>query len=66
MARRGRKPHADPPTEWKVSIPTSIAAKVELLLTDPYTGKPEHGARSRLLTQLLVNWLANKEKENTQ
>lgn len=62
MARRGRKPHADPPTEWKVSLPTSIAAKVELLLTDPYTGKPEHGARSRLLTALLTQWLEEQSK----
>ena len=57
MARRGKKPHADPPVEWKVSIPTSIAAQVELILTDPLTGKPKHGARAKLIAQLLRTWV---------
>ena len=60
MAKRGKKPHADPPVEWKISIPQSIAAPVELILSDPLTGKPKHGARSRLLAELLNNWLAGQ------
>lgn len=64
MARRGRKPHADPPVEWKVSIPSSIAAPVELILTDPLTGKPRHGARAKLIAELLNNWLASQALPN--
>lgn len=62
MARRGKKPHADPPTEWKISIPTSVAAAVELILTDPLTGKPRHGARAKLITQLLSQWLKEQSR----
>jgi hypothetical protein len=62
MARRGRKPHADPPVEWKISIPQSVAAPVELLLTDAFTGKPKHGARAKLITELLTNWLEEQRK----
>ena len=62
MARRGKKPHADPPTEWKVSIPTSVAARIELLLSDALTGKPKHGARARLITTLLTEWLATQSR----
>jgi hypothetical protein len=62
MARRGRKPHADPPVEWKISIPESVAAPVELILTDALTGKPKHGARAKLITELLTTWLKEQRK----
>jgi len=64
MVRRGRKPHTDPPIEWKVSIPQSIAAPVELILTDALTGKPKHGARSKLIAELLNHWLVSQALPN--
>lgn len=54
---RGRKSLSDPPTEWKVSLPSSVAAQVELRLVDPLTGRPRHGARAKLITRLLRGWL---------
>lgn len=62
MARPGKKPHHDKPVEWKVSIPSSTAARVALILADPLTGQPKHGARGRLINQLLVQWLKEQSK----
>lgn len=54
---RGRHPNAYRSVEWTVNIPETIAAKVALILHDPVRGKPAHGARSALITQLLTEWL---------
>jgi len=43
--------------EWKISLPATLAARIELLLLDPGKLKPEYGARSRLIVELLENWL---------
>lgn len=53
----GRKKKTDPPVEWKVNVPQVIVAQVELLLLDPITHKTRYGARSKLVTQLLLQWL---------
>lgn len=50
---RGRPKLHDTPVEWSISIPTSLAAKVELMLFDPMTGKTKFGGRSALIQQLL-------------
>lgn len=60
-----RKPLTDRPTEWKLSIPSSLAARIELRLVDPLTGKPKHGARSRLVNELLRAWLSQQLGNNT-
>lgn len=62
MARVGKKPHADPPVNWKLSLPQSVTAPVALILSDPLTGLPKHGARSKLIEQLLREWLAKQAK----
>lgn len=62
MARTGRKPHSDRPVYWKVSIRSSIAAELELRFTDPLTGDVRKGARSRLINQLLEEWLEKQRK----
>lgn len=49
----GRRAHTDPPINWALSIPTSVAAKTDLLLLDPLTNKPRYGSRSKLVTTLL-------------
>lgn len=43
--------------EWKISLPAHVAARVELRLPAPAGGKPRYGARSRLVEQLLDEWL---------
>lgn len=57
MAKRGRKPSIDPPVDYVLSIPRSLAAKVELLLYDPVFGRPKYGGRSGLIQQLLRDWI---------
>lgn len=54
---RGKVSHLDPPIKWRVNIPESIAAKVELMLLNPLTGDIRYGARSDLITKLLKQWL---------
>ena len=61
---RGRKPNADPPTEWYISLPSTLAAKVELLLYDPVTQKAQYGGRSGLIQTLLRTWVEGKIREN--
>ncbi len=61
---KGKKPHLDPPREWKINIPTSVAVSLELLLRDPITNRTKHGARSKLITRLLREYLASRTKEN--
>lgn len=63
MAKRGRKEHLDPPVEWIVNIPTSLSAKVELLLYDPMLQKPKYGAKSGLVQQLLREWLERQQAD---
>lgn len=59
---RGRKAHIDPPVNVMVSLPTSLNAKVELLLYDPILQKPRYGARSDLIEQLLREWVAKQQQ----
>lgn len=60
---RGKKALIDPPVEWKINVPTSVVGPISLLLSDPLTGKPRHGARSRLVTKLLRDYLKTLRKE---
>lgn len=53
MARR-RKGET---TEWKLSIPSWLAWEIELLCFNHMRGKPDYGARSQLITDLLINHL---------
>ncbi len=57
---RGRKPDTIPSIEWKLHIKGTIAAQVELLLTDPVRKKPKWGARSDLTERLYTEWIAQQ------
>jgi len=59
---KGRKPYRIPPVEKKLSLPGEVVTQVELLLADPLTGRPRHGAWSRLCTKLLRAWLAEQRR----
>ena len=60
---RGKKPDTIPSIEWKLHIEGILAAKVELLLTDPVRKKPKYGARSALVEQLLRVWVDEQIKK---
>jgi hypothetical protein len=55
-----RPPKEDPPRKVTLSLPTSVAASVELRLIDPITMRPSYGALSNLVTGLLRQWLAGQ------
>lgn len=62
MARRTGRPSLPYlRAEIKVSIAATIAAEIDLLLSDPLTGKPKYGARATLVSALLENWLAKQK-----
>jgi len=46
--------------EWKLSMPATLAGRIENVLGDPVTGKPIYGIRTQLLTLLLERWLAEQ------
>lgn len=54
---RGRRPKADPPVQWKVSIPQSLAVATMEYLKDPFLGEPLLGERSKLIEKLLRQYL---------
>jgi hypothetical protein len=60
MAKVGRPKNTIPTIDWKCQVPVPIAAKVDVFLLDPVTLNPRYGARSALVTQLLIQWLASK------
>lgn len=52
---------------WKIIVPEALALRIELRYVDPTTGKPDYGARSRLITALLEEFdsvVSPLEKEN--
>ena len=59
MSRR----KTDPSVEWKLYIPLSLAAKIELLLLDPTRQKVRFGARSQLIASLLAQWVRKQEQQ---
>ena len=40
-----------------LSLPRALIEHLDLLFYDPSLGKPQYGARSRLVTDLLQAWL---------
>ena len=48
-------------TALTVRIDERVDAAVTLLLTDPVRRKPKHGAKSRLVEQLLTEWLRRQQ-----
>jgi len=53
------------PVEKNISIPQTIAVKVDLELMSEIDGKVPHGAWAKLVTTLLEGWLEKvKEMKN--
>lgn len=48
-----RPPRAVPAVPWTVYISIDLAAKVDLLIQDPFTGNTAHGARSAYVEGLI-------------
>lgn len=61
MCPRGRRARLDAPTRWEVSIPTSLAAEIELYILDPVRRTQAFGARSALVQRLLREWLERQK-----
>jgi len=60
----GAKKKIDTGVYWKIAIPQSLAEPISLLLLDPVTCKPKVGARGKLISSLLREWLSEQIKNN--
>lgn len=49
--------------DWKIVLPATLAGSVEFELLDKSTGKPRYGERSRLIAQLLSDWLLTRGRK---
>lgn len=63
---RGRTRKVDRPTEWKISLPSSLAHAFTQHLRDPLTKKIPHGARSQLIVRLLRQHLERRLPKATE
>lgn len=52
-----RRPSEELRTEWKISLPATLAASVEFLLLDPISSKSKYGSRSTLIAELLRKYV---------
>ena len=48
-----RSPHGEPLRHWHITLPESLANRVDLLLIDPLSGRVKYGSRSGLVERLL-------------
>jgi metal-responsive CopG/Arc/MetJ family transcriptional regulator len=48
-------------TRWQVTVPVNLADRVDVLLYDRGKNKPIYGARAQLITDLLYQWVEEKE-----
>lgn len=63
---RGRPVNLEPSVEWKIMIPESLAAPVELLCLDPVRMKPAFGARSAYISRLIREDLERRKLIETE
>lgn len=61
--KRGRKALTIPNIDWKIRMPSDLAAEVELLLFDPVKEEVTYGARSALIEELLRDWVETKRQK---
>ncbi len=53
----------DRPIEKCISLPGTLVYQIEILNIDPLTNKVRYGALSKLITQLLREWVQKQQKE---
>ena len=51
--------------KWKLSMPATLAGRIEYLLLDQITKKPIYSARQRLVSALLERWLWDQSDKPT-
>lgn len=63
---RGRKPFADKRVRREVSLPETLALRIDLLAHDPLRGKPRSGEWSRIVIEALQAWLLKQSLRGEQ
>lgn len=46
--------------KWKITLPATLAGRVEYMLISPISQKPIYSARARLVRALLEDWVARE------
>ena len=57
------KKKTDPSVEFITSTPESLFAEFTLLITDPATGKPKYGLRSKLINTWMRDYVESHRKK---
>ena len=57
--------NADPSERLYIYVPRSINEQVEAILLDPLTGRSSYGAKSKLVSALLSDWLRSYHSKAT-
>lgn len=60
MAGRPRNPQK--PKEIQITLPEALLMELNLLFFDPAKGRPKYGARSKLIENLLREYLGKLKK----
>lgn len=45
--------------KWKITLPADLAGRIELMLMNKDSGTPIYGLRSRLIRELLQDYISN-------
>ena len=61
MSKRGRPAYADPPVEFKIYIPASLAARIKLECYNPLRQNTRYGAQSAFIVAALQEHFNKKE-----
>lgn len=60
----GRPVNDDLIKPWKISLPATLAGRLEFMLRDPIHNKPIYGARAILIEKLFEWWIARENGTN--
>lgn len=61
-----RRKNMTPRRLIQFSIPETLCAELDVLTFDPVRGKPEHGRRSKIMTQALKEYLDRERNTRTR
>jgi hypothetical protein len=64
MAKRGRPAYVDPPVEFKIYLPASLAARVKLECYNSLRQNTRYGAQSAIVAAALQEYFTKRETHN--
>jgi hypothetical protein len=63
-SKRGRPAYADPPVEFKIYIPASLAARIKMECYNPLRQNTAYGAQSAFMVAALKEYFNSREAKH--